>query len=74
MSPRLRQITAQTLGFVGGALVGYWAARLLGHDLLQDHWDDASVLAIAAVGLCGGIGIGAGRRWAEAPARPQSGE
>ena len=61
-----REIAAQVAGFVAGALAGYGLARLFGHDLLQDRWDDASVLAIAAVGLCGGIGIGAGRRWAQA--------
>lgn len=68
--PRTRQLAAQALGFVAGALAGYWLARLLGFDLVHGDWSsNASVLAIAGVGLCGGIGIGAGRRWAEGAQR-----
>ncbi|MEZ5607409.1 MAG: hypothetical protein R3E52_09810 [Burkholderiaceae bacterium] len=53
------------LGFVGGALVGYWLARAAGIDALRDLQRNAGVLAIAAIGLCGGIGLGAARRWRE---------
>ncbi|HMN20253.1 MAG TPA: hypothetical protein PKA16_02555 [Ottowia sp.] len=68
--PRIRPLAAQALGFVAGALAGYGLARLLGFDLVHGDWSsNASVLAIAAVGLCGGIGIGAGRRWAEGTQR-----
>lgn len=66
LPPRTRQIAAQAVGFIAGVLAGYWLARLLGFDLVRGDWNsNASVLAIAGVGLCGGIGIGAGRRWAE---------
>ena len=65
MPPPVLKFLAEAVGFVGGALVGYWLGRWLGFDLLRDGWDNVSVIAIAAVGLCGGIGLGAGRRWAE---------
>lgn len=65
MAQPVRALAAQALGFVAGALAGYWLARVAGIDVLRDLQGNASVLGIAAIGLCGGVGIGAGRRWAE---------
>jgi len=59
----LTHLLAQAAGFAAGALAGYVLARLLGIDLLRDPYGSRSVLAVAAIGLCGGIGIGAARRW-----------
>ncbi len=63
MHPLLTKGLVDAVGFVGGALAGYWLARALGIDVLRDLSSNASVLAIAAIGLCGGIGLGAARRW-----------
>lgn len=63
MHPLLTRALADAVGFVGGALAGYWLARVAGIDALRDLQSNAGVLAIAAIGLCGGIGLGAARRW-----------
>lgn len=63
MPARFARLLAQAIGFAAGALAGYWLAYFLGVDLLRDPWSPRSVLAVAAVGLGGGIGIGAGRHW-----------
>ena len=63
MPPLLAKGLTDAVGFVGGALAGYWLARAAGIDALRDLQSNAGVLAIAAIGLCGGIGLGAARRW-----------
>lgn len=68
MPPLLVKGLTDTVGFVGGALAGYWLARAAGIDALRDLQSNASVLAIAAIGLCGGIGLGAARRWRQSHA------
>ena len=65
MPPLLAKALTDAVGFVGGALAGYWLARMAGIDALRDLPSNAGVLAIAAIGLCGGIGLGAARRWRE---------
>ena len=65
MPPLLAKALTDAVGFVGGALAGYWLARAAGIVVLRDLHSNASVLAIAAIGLCGGIGLGAARRWNE---------
>ena len=62
MHPLLIEGLSDAVGFVGGALAGFWLARLLGFDPFAEGYDGASVLAIAAVGLGGGMGLGAARR------------
>lgn len=56
---------AQTIGFIAGALIGYLLARSLGADLLRDLYGTKAIWAMAAVGLGGGIGIGAARHWCD---------
>ena len=60
MHPLLIEGLSDAVGFVGGALAGFWLARLLGFDPFAEGYDGASVLAIAAMGL------GAARRWRRA--------
>ena len=62
----LMQGLTDAVGFVGGALAGYWLARAAGIDVLRDLHSNASVLGIAAIGLGGGIGLAAARRWRQA--------
>jgi hypothetical protein len=51
------------VGFVGGALLGFWAGQLLGLDLFAPGYGNASIGAIVLVGLGGGLGLQLARRW-----------
>jgi len=63
MPASARQALIDAAGFIAGASIGYALARLAGIDVLRDLQSNASVLAIAVIGLGGGIGLGAARRW-----------
>jgi hypothetical protein len=54
---------SDAVGFVGGALVGFWIGRLLGLDLFAPGYGNASVGAIVLVGVGGGIGLQLARKW-----------
>ena len=54
---------SDAVGFVGGALVGFWTGRLLGLDIFAPGYGTASVGAIVLVGLGGGLGLQLARRW-----------
>ena len=66
MHPLLIEGLSDAVGFVGGALAGFWLGRLLGLDLFSEGYGTASVLAILAVGLGGGLGLKLARRWRRA--------
>ena len=54
---------SDAVGFVGGALLGYWIGRLLGLDIFSSGYNNASIGGILLVGLGGGIGLQVARRW-----------
>jgi hypothetical protein len=54
---------SDAIGFVGGALLGFWVGRLLGLDLFAPGYGNASIGAILLVGLGGGAGLQLARRW-----------
>ena len=54
---------SDAVGFVGGALLGFWGGRLLGLDLFAPGYGSASVGAIVLVGVGGGLGLQVARRW-----------
>jgi hypothetical protein len=54
---------SDAIGFVGGALLGFWGGRLLGLDIFAAGYGNASVGGIVLVGLGGGIGLQLARRW-----------
>ncbi len=54
---------ADAVGFVGGALLGFWLGRLLSFDIFAPGYGTASLIGIALVGLGGGLGLHAARRW-----------
>ena len=63
---------SDAIGFIGGALLGYWLGRLLGLDIFAPGYGGASMGAIALVGLSGGLGLQAARRWrASKAAKPK---
>ena len=54
---------SDAVGFVGGALLGFWIGRLLGLDIFAPGYGNASVGGIVLVGLGGGGGLQLARRW-----------
>ncbi len=54
---------SDAIGFVGGALLGFWAGRLLGLDIFAPGYGNASIGGIVLVGLGGGLGLQIARRW-----------
>jgi hypothetical protein len=54
---------SDAVGFVGGALAGYWAGKLLGLDIFSAGYDNASIGGILLVGLGGGGGLHLARYW-----------
>jgi hypothetical protein len=54
---------SDAIGFVGGALLGFWVGRLLGLDIFAAGYNNASIGGIILVGLGGGFGLQVARRW-----------
>jgi predicted lipid-binding transport protein (Tim44 family) len=54
---------SDAVGFVGGALAGYWAGKLLGLDVFSTGYGNASIMGIVLVGLGGGAGLHLARFW-----------
>lgn len=54
---------SDAIGFVGGALLGFWLGRLLGLDIFAAGYGNASIGGIVLVGLGGGGGLQLARRW-----------
>jgi hypothetical protein len=48
---------SDALGFVGGALVGFWVGRLLGWNIFAAGYGYESIGGIVLVGLGGGLGL-----------------
>ena len=63
---------ADAVGFVGGALLGFWAGRWLGVDIFAPGYGTASLIGIALVGLGGGLGLHGARRWQNSRRRQPS--
>lgn len=62
-SPLLVEGLSDAVGFVGGALAGFWLGRAFGLDVFAAGYSGASMLGIVLVGLGGGLGLQAARRW-----------
>ena len=62
-TPSLLDGIADAIGFVGGALAGFWAGQWLGLDIFAPGYGTKTLLGIALVGLGGGLGLHAARRW-----------
>ena len=63
----MKQLLAQGLGdavgFVVGALLGFFAGQWLGCDVFDAGYSARSMVGIALVGLGGGLGLKGARRW-----------
>lgn len=58
----LTEGVTDAIGFVGGALLGFWGGRLLGLDIFAPGYATPTVLGIAMVGVGGGLGVQVARR------------
>jgi F0F1-type ATP synthase assembly protein I len=67
MSTETRKLLVEGLsdavGFVGGALIGFWLGRLFGLDIFAAGYGNSAIGGIVLVGLGGGIGLQVARRW-----------
>ena len=54
---------SDAVGFVGGALLGFWAGQLLGWNIFAAGYGSDSIGGIVLVGLGGGLGLQLARRW-----------
>lgn len=63
MHPALVEGLSDAVGFIGGALLGFWLARLVGWDVFAPGYGAGSIAAILAVGIGGGLGLQLARRW-----------
>ena len=54
---------SDAVGFVGGALLGFWIGRLVGWDVFVSGYGIDSIGGILLVGLGGGIGLQLAKRW-----------
>ena len=61
-SPLLEGIS-DAVGFVGGAILGFWAGSLLGWDVFASGYGTESIGGIVLVGLGGGLGLQLARKW-----------
>ena len=65
---------SDAVGFIGGALLGFWIGRLAGLDIFAEGYGNAAIGGIVLVGLGGGLGLQVARRWRRAHANKRSGE
>ena len=65
MNPKsmLKEGLSDALGFIGGALIGYWAGHLLGLNIFDPGYSNSSIVGIVLVGVGGGLGLQIARRW-----------
>ena len=54
---------SDAVGFVGGALLGFWIGRLFGLNIFDAGYSNSSIVGIVLVGLGGGLGLQIARRW-----------
>jgi hypothetical protein len=54
---------SDAVGFLGGALLGFWIGRLLGLDIFAAGYGNSSIGGIVLVGLGGGLGLQLARGW-----------
>lgn len=59
----LMEGVSDAVGFVGGALLGFWAGQFFGLDIFSPGYSAGSLGGIALVGIGGGLGLQAARRW-----------
>ena len=54
---------SDAVGFIGGALLGFWIGQLLGWDIFAPGYSNASMGGILLSGIGGGLGLQLARGW-----------
>ena len=54
---------SDAVGFIGGALLGFWIGRLFGLNIFDPGYSNSSIFGIVLVGIGGGLGLQIARRW-----------
>ena len=62
-TPSLIDGVADAIGFLGGALAGFWLGQWMGLDILAPGYGTTTLAGIALVSVGGGLGLHAARRW-----------
>jgi hypothetical protein len=63
MNALLIEGLADAIGFIGGALAGYWLGLAFGLNVFGAGYTNSSIAGIVLVGLGGGLGLQLARRW-----------
>ena len=50
-------------GFISGALIAFGITKLLGIDIFTPGYSNSTMFGIVLLGLGGGLGLQAGRKW-----------
>ncbi|MES2976550.1 MAG: hypothetical protein V4757_23255 [Pseudomonadota bacterium] len=70
-NPLLMEGLADAVGFVGGALLGFWIGQLLGFDIFSPGYSNSSIFGILLVSIGGGGGLQIARAWRRRQAQKQ---
>jgi hypothetical protein len=63
MNPLLVEGLSDAVGFLAGAMLGFWAGRWLGFDIFAQGYGNETIAGILLTGLGGGSGLQLARRW-----------
>ena len=63
MNKLLIEGLSDAVGFLGGALLGFWVGQLLGWDIFATGYETKTIGGILLCGLGGGAGLQLARRW-----------
>ena len=63
MNPLLVEGLSDAIGFVAGALLGFWVGQWLGLDIFAQGYGNGTIGGILLTGLGGGSGLQLARRW-----------
>ena len=54
---------SDAIGFIGGALLGFWLGRFFGFDIFADGYGNSAIAGIVMAGISGGLGLQLARYW-----------
>lgn len=61
--PLLTEGLSDAVGFLGGALLGFWLGQALGADIFAPGYSPATLGGIFLVSVGGGLGLHGARQW-----------
>ena len=63
MTPLLVEGLSDAVGFVAGALLGFWVGQWFGLDIFAQGYGNGTIAGILLTGVGGGGGLQLARRW-----------